>query len=252
MLATKNNMALINVTHLNKTYRDNKGKPIIALDDIQLSVEQGEFFILLGPSGCGKSTLLRIMSGLDTATHGNITFDPSITEQDFSFVFQQFAILPWLTVSQNIALGLIARNIPKHEQEKIIRKELETLGLSAFAHRYPKELSGGMKQRVGIARALATNPKVIFLDEPFSALDSFTATELRKELIKLWQERGMTIIMVTHNIQEAIELGDDIAVMSARPGKIEQIVKNQLPRPRMNRSEPFFELEDKLSDLVKV
>lgn len=245
-------MSLITIHALEKTYRDNKGKPIVALENITLSVTEGEFFILLGPSGCGKSTLLRIMSGLDTKSHGEMVLDSSLTSKDFGFVFQQFAILPWLTVAENVSLGLIARKIPRHEREKIVHQELETLGLTAFAHRYPKELSGGMKQRVGIARALATNPKVIFLDEPFSALDSFTAAELRKELLRLWQERHMTIIMVTHNIQEAIELGDHIAVMSARPGKIEKIITNELPRPRLTRAPEFFALEDKLMELVKI
>lgn len=245
-------MSLFRIHALNKTYHDDKGKAVAALENINLSVEVGEFFILLGPSGCGKSTLLRIMSGLDHASQGEIILNSEITKKDFSFVFQQFALLPWLTVAQNVALGLIAQKVPPHNREKIVHQQLEILGLSAFAHRYPKELSGGMKQRVGIARALATNPKVIFLDEPFSALDSFTAAELRKELLKLWQERHITIIMVTHNIQEAIELGDHIAVMSSRPGKIENVVLNNLPRPRFNRAPEFFALEDTLIQSVKI
>jgi len=245
-------MNSLTLEHVHKIFKDFNGHRLEALVDVNLSIKEGEFFILLGPSGCGKSTLLRIMSGLESEFQGKVSYGEGISVKDFSFVFQQFALLPWLTVEENVALGLIAENKPPADIHKIVTAELKQLGLEKFAGHYPKELSGGMKQRVGIARALAINPKIMFLDEPFSALDSFTATALRKELARIWEERKITIVMVTHNIPEALELADRIAVMSARPGKIEAIAENTLPRPRELRSQAFFELEDKLASLVKI
>ena len=178
--------------------------------------------------------------------------------RDFSFVFQQFALLPWLTVSENISIGLVARNVSARHVKERVNKELKRFGLENFGDEYPRELSGGMRQRVGIARALATDPKVIFMDEPFSELDSFTAEELRKELLRIWQnpewiggEARPTIVMVTHIVEEAIELADRIAVLTPRPAKIERIVKNGLPRPRELRSQAFYALEDELYRLIR-
>ncbi len=242
----------LTLEHVNKSFKDYHGHKLEALRDINLTIQEGEFFVLLGPSGCGKSTLLRIMSSLETGFQGKLTYDENITKNDFSFVFQGFALLPWLTVEENVSLGLMSKNMPEHDIKKIVERELLALGLEKFTKHYPRELSGGMKQRVGIARALAINPKIMFLDEPFSALDSFTAKSLRQELIKIWQERRMTVVMVTHNIEEALQLGDRVAVMSARPGKIEEIATNTLPRPRELRSPEFFAMEDKLADLVKI
>ncbi len=225
----------------------NAGVRMLALEKITMDIQAGEFFVFIGPSGCGKSTLLRIMSGLDKPDSGSFMFAPGIERKDMSFVFQNFALLPWLTVSQNIELGLIGRKIPKDERMKIVKQELRTFGLEKFASSKPHDLSGGMQQRVGIARAFAVNPKVLFMDEPFSELDSFTAEELRKELLHIWRDRGTTIIFVTHIIEEAVELGDRIAVMSPRPGRIEKIFTNLLERPRNKRSEAFFRLEDELT-----
>jgi NitT/TauT family transport system ATP-binding protein len=242
----------LTLEHVNKSFKDYHGHKLEALRDINLTLHEGEFFVLLGPSGCGKSTLLRIMSSLERDFLGKLEYEKDITTVDFSFVFQSFALLPWLTVEENIGLGLMTKNIPEHDVKKIVDRELIQLGLEKFARHYPRELSGGMKQRVGIARALAINPKIMFLDEPFSALDSFTAKSLREELIKIWQERQMTVVMVTHNIEEALQLGDRVAVMSAQPGKIEEVITNTLPRPRELRSPEFFTLEDKLMELVKI
>lgn len=238
--------------NISKTFKDFRGRSFQALHDINLNVEEGEFFILLGPSGCGKSTLLRIMSDLEPKFKGTQTYRSDVRKEDFGFVFQQFALLPWLTVEENVSLGLEARGTLTKDNKKEIAELLKSLGLEKFAHEYPKELSGGMKQRVGIARALAINPKIMFLDEPFSALDSFTAKVLREELISIWRERRMTVVMVTHNIQEALQLGDRIGVMSSRPGTLDTIVINTLPRPRELRSKEFFEMEDKLMGLVKI
>jgi len=243
---------LINQKNISKIYKNFLGHKLQALHEVNLDIEEGEFFVLLGPSGCGKSTLLRIMSGLDSNFTGSQTYIEGLDKKDFSFVFQQFALLPWLTIEENISIGLIAKGKLTKENKKNVEEIIKSLGLEKFAKEYPKELSGGMKQRVGIARALAINPKIIFLDEPFSALDSFTAKILREELLAMWREKKMTIVMVTHNTEEAIQLGSRIGVMSSRPGKIDEIIMNTLPRPRGLRSEEFFKLVDKIETLIKV
>jgi ABC-type nitrate/sulfonate/bicarbonate transport system ATPase subunit len=234
-----------------KAYRNFAGRHTEVLADINLQISPGEFFVLLGPSGCGKSTLLRLASGLDKEFTGQVSLGAGLKTSDINFVFQQFAILPWLTVEENVDLGLLSRPISENQREQMVVKELKTFGLEKYAKHYPKELSGGQKQRVGLARAFVAKPQLLFMDEPFSALDSFISKELREELLRVWQERKPTIIMVTHNINEAIELGDRIAVMSSRPGKIEKIITNPLSRPRPMRGQQVFDLEDELYKLVK-
>lgn len=224
---------------------------MVALDDINLSINPGELFVIAGPSGSGKSTILRIMSGLEKDFDGSVAYGRGITRKDFSFVFQQFALLPWLTVKENVEIGLIARKITPHIRARRVMAELKLLGLEKFCNHYPRELSGGMRQRVGIARAFATDPKIIFMDEAFSELDSFTAEELRHELLDIWREKKPTIILVTHLVNEAIELADRIAVLTPRPGKIEKIIKVTLDRPRAKRSPEFFALEDKLTGIIR-
>jgi NitT/TauT family transport system ATP-binding protein len=241
---------LITLKKVSKIF-DADGASLEALKDINLEIGAGEFFVFLGPSGSGKSTLLRIMSGLEKDYRGEVRLAGDVSLRDFSFVFQQFALLPWLTVAENVAFGLFARGMPLSERKKRVNRELKQLGLEKFADAYPRELSGGMRQRVGIARALAVEPKVIFMDEPFSELDSFTAEELRKEILAIWQERNITVVMVTHIISEALELGDRIAVLTPRPGKVEKIIENDLPRPRVLRSERFYYLEDQLHKIIR-
>lgn len=242
--------ALIKLSHVSKVFSEGKDQTI-ALDDINLTVNAGELLVVVGPSGSGKSTILRIMSGLEKDFEGTLTYAKGVTTADFGFVFQQFALLPWLTVKQNVELGLIARNIPERTRARRVMRELKRLGLDKFANHYPRELSGGMKQRVGIARAFATDPKVIFMDEAFSELDSFTAEELRDDLLTMWHERQPTIILVTHLVSEAIKLADRIAVLTPRPSRVEKILKNNLPRPRAKRSPEFFALEDKVMTIIK-
>ena len=242
---------LITLRHITKIFDEDASHRLVSVEDISLDIAEGEFFIFAGPSGCGKSTLLRIISGLDRDFHGEITIGGELTPADFGFVFQQFALLPWLTVAENVALGLIARRLPAAEIKRATERELCIFGLEKFSRARPRELSGGMRQRAGIARALATEPKIIFMDEPFSELDSFTAAALRKEILTVWQERRPTIVMVTHLIPEALELADRIAVLTPRPGKIEKIITNTLPRPRDPRSAAFFKLEDELYNLIK-
>ena len=253
---------LITLKNVSKHFPEDGKQGMTVLTDINLEIFPGEIFAFVGPSGSGKSTLLRIMSGLERQYNGSVIIHEGHNNRDFSFVFQQFALLPWLTVGENIGLGLVARNIPAYRVKERVVKELKRFGLEKFGNSYPRDLSGGMRQRVGIARPLAADPKVIFMDEPFSELDSFTAEELRKELLRIWenpeweeekehtQERP-TIVMVTHIVEEALELADRIAVLTERPGKIEKIVKNTLPRPRALRSQEFFALEDELYRLIK-
>ena len=243
---------IIKITRLSKFYPGaNNNQHLLALDNVNLNIEEGEFFVLLGPSGSGKSTLLRTLSGLDKDFEGQVYVSPSINPSDLGFVFQQFALLPWLTVYENIELGLIGRGIQEKSRQDIVKRELDQFGLQKFAKSYPHELSGGMRQRVGIARALAPDPKVLFLDEPFSELDFFTAETLRRELLGVWMERKFTIIMVSHIIEEALELADRVAVLTARPGTVEKIISIDMPRPRQLRSERFFQLEDKIYTLLK-
>lgn len=240
--------SLLQLTNINKSFQDGRHH-LKVLENINLDVREGEFLILLGPSGSGKSTLLRIMAGLIPPTSGHIKTNPNVTH---SFVFQDFSLFPWLTVEENIEFGLKMNGIDKHERHARAHEEIERMGLKGFEQSHPHELSGGMRQRVGIARALAMKPDIIFLDEPFSALDSFTAKKLRAELLQIWQEQKLTLVMVTHLIDEAVQLGDRIAVVSQRPAKIERIFTNQLPRPRNNRAEKFFELSDTIDDVIKI
>lgn len=238
---------IFTIKNLTKTFPRKEGRRRVeVLKDINLIVHRGEFLVLLGPSGCGKSTLLRIMAGLDTHTTGHITYENNFKPEKSSFVFQNFGVLPWLTVSENIGLNLIGRNISLVERNEEIKKMLTAFNLINFKDRFPHELSGGMKQRVGLARAFVSNPETIFLDEPFSELDFFTAKNLRELLLTLWRERKTTVVMVSHYIDEAVLLADRIAVFSDRPSTIKQIIKNELPRPRSARSPEFFALEDKI------
>jgi NitT/TauT family transport system ATP-binding protein len=191
------------------------------------------------------------MSGLEIDYDGKVSTDKEIKPEDISFVFQQFAILPWLTVYENVELNLLAGKLSESERKKRVMEELQRFGLEKFSSSKPKELSGGLKQRVGLARAFASKPKIIFMDEPFSELDSFTAEELRKDFLKIWKDSKETVVMVTHLIDEALELADRIAVLTPRPGRIEKVLVNSLPRPRHKRSEDFFKLEDEVYRLIK-
>ena len=234
------------------THSFNGAKPVDrAVENITFSVPEGEFFVLLAPSGCGKSTLLRIIAGLMKPSEGGLAFSPKERRDQIALVFQGFGIFPWLTVSENVAFGLRMRGTPEQEIQRKVTQYLQELGLTDAAGYYPKQLSGGMKQRVGIARALAVDPEILLLDEPFSQLDAFTAEKLRLDLLNLWKKEGFTIIMVTHLIEEAVILADRIAVMTSKPGRIEAIVENSLPRPRNDRDPDFWKIEDKLSDIVK-
>ena len=239
---------MLKLNQITKTFAVDD-QQIIAVKDVDLEINRGEFFTIIGPSGCGKSTLLRIIAGLIPASSGDVFWEEPPT---LSFVFQNFALFPYLTVAQNIEFGLKMTGVKKSERFKKVADLIEEVGLSGFSDKHPKELSGGMKQRVGLARALAMEPTVLLLDEPFSALDEFTAKNLRELLVKLWRQHKMTVVMVTHLVSEAIELSDRIAVMTPLPGTVEEVVENSLKRPRDLRSKEFFALEDKLLELVKI
>ncbi|MGQ9594913.1 MAG: ABC transporter ATP-binding protein [Anaerolineae bacterium] len=235
-----------NITH---TFRGEGGQEIVALQDVSLGVYDGEFLCLLGPSGCGKTTLLRIFAGLVTPDEGMVYLDgqPSMdTHPDKGMVFQLDATFPWLTVEENVKYGLKLRRLPKEEVEAIAQKYIQLVGLSGFEKAYPKELSGGMRKRVDIARTYACNPKVLLMDEPFGSLDLFTKTRMQAELLNLWSKERKTVVFVTHDVDEAIYLADRVVVMSRQPGRIREILEINLPRPRnvdIKVSEEFGEIK---------
>ncbi len=224
---------------------DRDGKSLSVLENINLEVSEGEFLCLLGPSGCGKSTLLSAIAGFLTPTSGEITIDGEAVrgpDPRRIFVFQERGVFPWLTVEGNIGFGL--GKLPRKERAQRVSHYIQMVGLEGFEKSYPHELSGGMKQRVEVARALAVNPDVLFLDEPFGALDSITRLIMRGELLRIWQAERKTILFVTHDIDEAVQLADRVVVMSARPGHIQQIVPIDIAHPRDISSPRYLQLRD--------
>lgn len=223
----------IEVRGVGKTYVTRQGT-VEALKDVNLAVEEGEFVSLIGPSGCGKSTLLRILADLYEATTGEVTIRASAANNRpvNAVVFQEYAVFPWRTAVENVAFGLEMRGVPKQQRLEIARAYLAKVGLSRFADHYSYQLSGGMKQRVAIARALANDPEILLMDEPFGALDAQTRLIMQEELLRIWEEERKTVVYVTHSIDEAVVLGDRVALMSAHPGQIKSIYPVDLPRPR--------------------
>ncbi|MCZ8523168.1 MULTISPECIES: ABC transporter ATP-binding protein [Paenibacillus] len=236
----------ISISQVNKVFQVSRTEEFTALQDINLDVGTGEFMVLVGPSGCGKSTLLDLLGGLTKPTSGRILLDgrpitgPGL---DRGIVFQQYALFPWKTAKGNIEFGLEAKGVPKKEREEIARTYLSLVGLTGFEDRYPHELSGGMKQRVAIARSLAYDPEVLLMDEPFAALDAQTRETLQSELLRIWEKTKKTIVFITHGIDEAVYLGQRVAVMTSRPGRIKQIVDIPLESRSSEedlRSDPDF------------
>ena len=218
-------------------------EPIYALRDFNLEVEEGEFLCIVGPSGCGKSTFLRILGGLIIPSSGEIILMPGKTDVPLqSIVFQEYAIFPWKTVIDNVAFGLQMRGIPRPERREIAMEWLRKVGLVKFADSYPHQLSGGMKQRVSIARAFANNPEILLMDEPLGALDAQTRAVLQEELIRLWEDLRKTVVYITHSIEEAVLLGDRVVLMTAHPGtnKSEFAVPFNRPRSFALTSDPEF------------
>lgn len=222
----------IQIENLTKVFYK-KDSRVVALDRVSLSVSDGEFICLVGPSGCGKTTLLRILAGLETPSAGSYTISRGKQERPLqSMVFQEQGVIPWLTVRENVAFGLKMRKLPKKVVNERTAYYLEKTGLSPYASLYPKELSGGMKQRVSIARAFANDPEILLMDEPFAALDEQNKFILQEELLAIWSETKKTVLFITHSIDESLLLADRILLMSAQPGQFVKEIKVSLPRPR--------------------
>lgn len=248
-------MTVLTVSHVYQKFV-NRQDSLLVLKDINLSIETGEFVCVVGPSGCGKSTFLRLVAGLEIPTAGHILveqFPVTGPGCDRGMVFQSYTLYPWMNIADNVGFGLKLQGLPKTERRDRISYYLDMVGLSEFAHAYPKELSGGMKQRVAIARALACHPKILLLDEPFGALDIQTKEILQQFLLQIWRQTGITILMITHDIEEAVFLSQRIYVLTARPGTIQQEFPINLPgdRPyRIKRQSKFQQYKNEIADCL--
>ncbi|HEY7571337.1 MAG TPA: ABC transporter ATP-binding protein [Nitrososphaeraceae archaeon] len=250
---------LLELRNVTKEYIDNNNNCNKILNDINLIINHNEFISIVGPSGCGKSTLLRIMIGLEKYTKGEILFKGNLMKTDgyvnpyMAIVFQSFGLFPWLTVVENVEFGLESIHMAKIQRRKKSLSIIQDVGLEGFEDAYPRELSGGMKQRVGIARALVMDPEILVMDEPFSALDPLTAEALREEILKVWSNKLATpevVIMVTHNIEEAVYLSDRVIVLSHRPGSVLKEVDIQIPRSREKRDKSIYEYSDYITTMI--
>ncbi|MBI5765697.1 ABC transporter ATP-binding protein [Candidatus Falkowbacteria bacterium] len=243
---------MLQVKNLSKTY-DNNGKETEVIKNLSFEIGEKQFIALVGPSGCGKTTILKIIAGLLEATSGEVFLDNKIIYepgQDRGMVFQNFTLFPWLTVRNNIGFGLDVRNINHKEKDKIIEHYLRITDLIDFADFYPKSLSGGMQQRVAIARTLANDPKILLMDEPFGSLDSQTRSAMQEFLTKLWESEQKTILFVTHDVEEAIFLADKVILLTTRPARIKKEYSIDFQRPRLHNlkfSEEFFKLEREIT-----
>jgi NitT/TauT family transport system ATP-binding protein len=252
---------MLEVRRLSKIFfeQNDPRKPgLVALYNIFLAIRKNEFVSLLGPSGCGKTTLIRIIAGLLTADRGEVLVNSQVVNspgRDRCMVFQQFGLLPWRTVMSNVEFGLEIDGVPRDERRALAEKYLELVGLKGFENYYPHQISGGMQQRVGIARALSKKPEILLMDEPFGAVDAQTREQLQEELLKIWAQTENTVVFVTHSIDEAIYLSDRVVVMQARPGRIKEEVAIDLPRPRWEgdiKADPrFAQLRAHLRDSLR-
>lgn len=244
----------IHADNVSKKFR-HKEEEHQVLSQVSLSIEQGEFLCLLGPSGCGKSTLLNIMAGFEPTDDGlvriagNVVKSPSIKNVT---IFQSYGLLPWRNVKKNVELGLESLKIPKAERHHIAQKFIDLVGLGGFEKSHPRQLSGGMQQRVAIARALAVSPNILFMDEPFGALDAITRLKMQDDLLKITRSQKTTTIFVTHDIEEAVYLADRIAIMSANPGQIKKLVTVKLPSNRDRTSEDFIRIRDNVFEALNM
>src|SRR6266850_752839 len=246
----------LEVSGLQKSYSKN-GQALHILDVERFAAREGEFITIIGPSGCGKSTFLHIMGGFIGADTGAIrVYGTEVTKPgpDRGMMFQEFALFPWKTVAGNVAWGLETQGLPKDRIQKVVDEHLDMIGLTDFRNHYPAELSGGMKQRVQLARVLAFDPEVLLMDEPFGALDAQTRETMQEELTGIWERTGKTIVFVTHDIDEAVYLGDRVVVLSARPARVREEVRIELPRPRgvaVRKSIAFLECRNRIWDLIR-
>jgi len=248
--------AILELKGVQKSFDRGTGQPLRVLEDINLDIRPNEVIALIGPSGCGKSTIMRIFAGLIEPTKGQVTYRGRRQvglNESVAIVFQGFALYPWMTVEANVENVLRAKGLSKEEVKERTNHAIQMVGLEGFEEAYPRELSGGMKQRVGMARALSVNPEILFMDEPFSQVDALTAEGLRAEILDIWDDRDRnpsSILMVSHDIKEVSFMADRIVVLSANPGRIRTIVENPLPRPRDTRSPEFMRLVDQLHDII--
>ncbi len=244
--------AVISIRNLSMRFPGKRaGEEIPVLENVNADVSRGEFVCIVGPSGCGKSTLLNIVGGFLKATSGEVTVEGQpVNDPDPRriFVFQENGVFPWLNVHENVGFGL--RQKMHDERQHIIARYIDMVGLGGFETAYPHELSGGMRQRVEIARALAANPDIIYMDEPFGALDFMTRLKMRTDLVRIWQSEKKTILFVTHDIEEAVQLADRVLIMTARPGTIQEVVDVDLPRPRHLDSPGYLEKRDRIFQLM--
>lgn len=235
-------MQSIEVNEVSKTFG-----ALQVLEKVDFSIEQGEFAAIVGPSGCGKSTVLRMIAGLEAPGTGEVKANGQPVEKpdpDRMLIFQEHALYPWRTVARNVGFGLELAGVPKNDRTPRVNEVLEKVGLSGFQSYYPHQLSGGMRQRAAIARALVTDPGVLLLDEPLGALDAITKIDMQNELLRLWQGSGKTVLLITHDIDEALYLADTVYVMSPRPGRIIEIITPEAPRPRNRNSTEFAVLRE--------
>ncbi len=246
-------MARIDVQGLTKTFRTIKGETVAAISDLSFAVGENEFVSIVGPSGCGKSTLLYIIAGFIPPTKGAVLIDGLPVRNpgpDRGIVFQEYALFPWRTVQANIEYGLEEKGVARDEVERIVQKYVRLMGLDGFQHKYPKELSGGMKQRVALARTLAYEPDVLLMDEPFGALDAQTRELQQDELLAIWREKKKTVLFVTHSVEEAVYLSEKVVVMTTRPGRIKRVVEIGLdrshPREEIVLSPEFAQLRNRV------
>lgn len=251
MSATAAKTPKIEIDNLSKVYQGRAGA-VTALQNTQLAIGQNEFVCVVGPSGCGKTTLLNIIAGLENATTGTVKVENKLVTgpgKERGVVFQQYALFPWKTVLKNVEFGLKLRGLGAKERKERAEKYLELVGLKDFANAYPKELSGGMKQRVAIARAYAVEPEVLLMDEPFGALDAQTRAQLQEELLTTWEKEKRTIFFITHDVEEAVILAQRVIIMSARPGRIKEVIDVDIPYPRTQEtklSDRFVEIKNEI------
>lgn len=239
------------IKNVSKVFLPDNGEPVEALKPVNLDIFPGEFVAVIGPSGCGKSTLLNIVAGFEQATAGSVLVEGKKVNKpdiDRGMVFQQYALFPWLNVQENVEFGLKQLKVPVTERNKIVTSFLKLVGLQDFAGARIDSLSGGMKQRVALARVFCTNPSIILMDEPFGALDALTRSMLQKELLSIWQEYEKTVMLITHSVQEALVLANRIVVITSRPGRVKLNIKVDLPYPRDPKSASFRELETDILD----
>jgi NitT/TauT family transport system ATP-binding protein len=247
---------ILELRGVQKSFFRGSGKPLRVLEDINLAIKTNEVVCLIGPSGCGKSTIMRILAGLIKPTKGQVIYRgyrQNDLNDNVAIVFQNFALFPWMTVEENVETVLRAKKLQPKEIKQRTNHAIQIVGLEGFEEAYPRELSGGMKQRVGLARALSVNPEILFMDEPFSQVDALTAEGLRAEILDIWDDHKRnpsSILMVSHDIKEVAFMADRVVVLSANPGRIRIIVENTLPRPRDTRSQEFLRFMDRLHDII--